>query len=78
MKNKINSLEVQLDQNKACDPAELKRLQTEAKVCQQSADRWTDNIWTIKKYLTKKRGLAGKEVDKMLGIDGSFDYLIRK
>jgi hypothetical protein len=31
--------------------------------------------WAIKKYLTKKRGMSGKEVDKQLGIDSSFDYI---
>ena len=71
-------MEAHLDRTKSFDPEELQRLQAETKTCQQSADRWTDNIWTIKKYLTKKRGLAGKEVDKLLGIDGSFDYLIQK
>ena len=47
---------------KSNDPAELKRIQEVAKVCKAASDRWTDNIWAVKTYLVKKKGMAGKEV----------------
>ena len=40
----------------------------------EAAERWTDNIYACKSYLTKKRGLDGKEADKMIGITETFDY----
>ena len=68
-------MENELAHNKANDPAELERIQKEVIMLKEGADRWTDNIWAVKSYLVKKRGMSGKEVDKMLGIDGNFDYL---
>ena len=71
----ISSVEDQLARNKANDPAELKRIQQASIDLKAGADRWTDNVWAIKSYLVKKKGMSGKEVDKMLAIDGNFDYL---
>lgn len=65
-----------LENEKVNDPEEIKRVQCQVAVCKSAADRWTDNIWALKGYLTKKKGMAGKEVDRMLFIDGSFDYFI--
>jgi hypothetical protein len=69
------AMEEELAKNRENDPAELKRVQQEVVSLKAGADRWTDNVWAIKSHLVKKRGMAGKEVDKMLGIDGNFDYL---
>ena len=44
------------------DPAELRRIQQQSKTNVVAANRWTDNLWVIKKYLTKKKGMASKEV----------------
>lgn len=57
----------------ANDPEALERTKQQAKACREAAERWTENVWTLKRYLTKKRGLPGKDVDRMLGIDDSFD-----
>lgn len=59
------SLDARLEELKANDPEEIRRVEVLAgqnKVC---ADRWTDNVWQIKSYLTKRKGLPGKEVRSM-------------
>lgn len=68
-------MEAELSKNKANDPEEHKRITREVVVLKAGADRWTDNVWAVKSHLVKRRGMSGKEVDKMLGIDGNFDYL---
>lgn len=55
-------LDGQLDQLKVNDPEEIRRVEKLALINKAAADRWTDNIWQIKTYLTKKKGMAGKEV----------------
>lgn len=75
LRNSNASLQSELDKYKANDPAEFERIKKEVDVLKEGADRWTDNVWAIKSYLVKKRGMPGREVDKMLGINGDFDYL---
>jgi predicted transcriptional regulator len=69
------AMEEELAKNKANDPEEHKRITQEVLLLKAGAERWTDNVWAVKSYLVKKRGMSGKETDKMLGIDGNFDYL---
>ncbi len=64
-----------LEENKMNDPEEVKRLEKQIGGIVEGANRWTDNIWAIKKYLTKKKGISGKEADRLLRIDGNFDYV---
>ena len=47
---------------KANDPNEVKRVLAASNHNMEQANRWTDNIWTVKKYLTSKKGMNGKEV----------------
>jgi Leucine zipper with capping helix domain len=51
-----------LEASKANDPEELKRVKRCVEGNIDGANRWTDNIWVVKKYLTKKKGMQGKEV----------------
>ena len=65
-----------IEELKENDPEEMERLEREVTVCRDSANRWTDNVWEIKGWCVKKRGMEAKMVDKMLGISASFDYVI--
>ena len=65
----------QLDENKKNDPVEVKKMQDIAKKVKDSANRWTDNVWALKSHMIKKLSLSSKEVDRMLSIDGNFDYV---
>lgn len=67
-------LDALLESNKQNDPEEIKRIQESAAVCQIGACRWTDNIWSLKSWLVKKKNIPGKELDKHLQIGDDFDY----
>ena len=56
------------------DPQALADLDHELKLVYQAAERWTDNIFNCKSYLTKKRSMTSKEANRLLGISDGFDY----
>jgi len=64
----------ELDSLKENDPQALADLEKELKLVTEAAHRWTDNIFTCKSYLTKKRSMCSKESCKLLGITSAFDY----
>jgi len=66
--------EAELDALKENDPQVLADLEKEKNLVKEAANRWTDNIFSCKSYLTKKRGMNSKEACKLLGIDSEFDY----
>jgi hypothetical protein len=68
-------LDTTLEKSKAHDPEELKRLNKEVMDMLQHVNRWTDNVYAVKKFYTKKRGMGGKEADKFLGISDDFSDL---
>jgi hypothetical protein len=45
------------------------------KIAKVGADRWTDNVYTLRSWVIQKRGCAGGEADKWLGIKDDFDYV---
>ena len=51
-----------IESNKTNDPKELQRIKSGIASNKEAVNRWTDNIWTIKKFLTRKRGLSSSEV----------------
>lgn len=65
--------EEELDKLKENDPQALADLEQELKFVYQAAERWTDNIFECKTYLTKKRGMSSKEACRLLGISDAFD-----
>lgn len=67
-------LEAELAVLKENDPQALADLEKELEMCKEAANRWTDNIFVCKSYLTKKRGMSNKEALKILGISSAFDY----
>jgi hypothetical protein len=68
-------LDRRLEQLKSNDPAVLQQITQQISINRQSAERWIENIWAVKRYLTKKRSMSGKEADKILGVDDTFDNL---
>lgn len=64
-----------IEANKYNDPAEINRIKGDISKIVDSVNRWTDNIYAVKKYLMKKANRSSKEADKMLQITDSFDYL---
>lgn len=74
LKGLENKLNMELEKNKANDPAEIKKMEVLAMSLMDSANRWVDNTWALKTFLTRKRGISSKEADKYLGLKDDFDY----
>ncbi len=55
-------IDVSLEASKDNDPVEIEKVTKEAQNNKRAADRWTDNIWALKSYLVKKKGMQSKEV----------------
>jgi DNA-binding transcriptional regulator YhcF (GntR family) len=66
--------EAELATLKENDPQALADLEKELQLVKAAANRWTDNIFTCKAYLVKKKNMGKKEADAMLGITSAFDY----
>ena len=67
------SAEEELGKLKENDPQALADLDQELKYVYAAAERWTDNIFECKTYLTKKRGMSSKEACRILRISDAFD-----
>ena len=65
--------EVELESLKENDPQALADLGKELKLVTEAANRWTDNIFSCKSYLTKKRSFSSKEACRILAITQEFD-----
>lgn len=64
----------ELESLKENDPQALADLEKELKLVTEAANRWTDNIFSCKSFLTKKKGMSSKEACKLIGISSEFDY----
>ena len=67
------ALQTELEALKENDPQALADLEKELKLVTEAANRWTDNIFNCKTFLTRKRGIDKKEANKILGISDAFD-----
>ncbi|XP_058955213.1 meiotic nuclear division protein 1 homolog isoform X2 [Pocillopora verrucosa] len=68
-------LEQELERYRECDPEVLENLQKETLMSKEGANRWTDNVFTIKSWCERKFGLEKKMIDKSFGIPEDFDYV---
>ena len=73
LKREIDGANAELSKLKQNDPQAIADLEKELKFVKEAADRWTDNIFSCKDYLVKKRGMMKKEANKYLGITDNFD-----
>lgn len=73
LKTHERELNEMISANKMNDPEEIKKVEDQIDTILEGVNRWTDNTWAVKKFLTKKKGMSGKEVDKMLKMDSDFD-----
>lgn len=67
--------EAEIAQYAENDPDLLEALKRDAKRAETAANRWTDNIFILKKYCSDKFGLSGQEFLKNFGLPAEFDYL---
>ncbi|KAL9181759.1 hypothetical protein ACHAXT_012102 [Thalassiosira profunda] len=74
LKKGLAGAQAELDKLKQNDPKEIANLEKELTLVTGAAHRWTDNIFSSKDYLVKKKGMMKKEANKFLGITDAFDY----
>jgi hypothetical protein len=65
--------ENELSKLKENDPQAIADLEMELKLVTAAANRWTDNIFSCRDWLVKKRGMGRKEAEKLLQITDAFD-----
>lgn len=58
----------------ALNPEAIRTAQRHAELALEAANRWTDNIFTIKSWCVKKFNLQSSQFDKNFQLDESFDY----
>jgi len=74
LENAKKSALEELEKLKENDPQAMADLEKELQLCKEAANRWTDNIFSCKSYLVKKRGMDKKEANRLLSITDAFDY----
>lgn len=62
LKAQESTLNNSLELLKCNDPEEIRKVKKQLLVNLEHANRWTDNVWTVKSFLTKKKGMSGKDV----------------
>ena len=75
LKRKKEELTASLDSLRERDPETIRKLKDSVKLAIDGANRWTDNIYSVRSFLVRKQGMAGKEVDQVLEITEDFDSL---
>ncbi|XP_040187896.1 meiotic nuclear division protein 1 homolog isoform X2 [Rana temporaria] len=65
----------ELEQYKECDPDVIEEMRKSNMVAKDAANRWTDNIFSVKSWAKKKFGFEERKIDKTFGIPEEFDYI---
>lgn len=70
-----SKLQAELEMYKEIDPEVLDQIKQQTVVAQEAANRWTDNVFSIKSWCKKKFGMEEKLLNKQFGISEDFDYV---
>ncbi|XP_026423235.1 meiotic nuclear division protein 1 homolog [Papaver somniferum] len=78
VETKYNELKSEMGQFADNDPATLEAMKNAIEVSHAAANRWTDNIFTIRQWCSKKFPQAKEQLEHLyteIGITEDFDYL---
>ncbi|XP_063776594.1 meiotic nuclear division protein 1 homolog isoform X2 [Pseudophryne corroboree] len=75
LRQQREQLMAELDKHKECDPDVIEEIRKANKVAKDAANRWTDNIFSVKSWAKKKFGFEESKIDKTFGIPEDFDYI---
>jgi hypothetical protein len=67
-------LEAKVKASEDVDPDVGRTLLKRVKAAKTGADRWTDNVLSLKGFLVKKYAMEPKQAQTMLGMSDDFDY----
>lgn len=69
------NLDKELNQYADLDPDLLKKIQDDVQIAKEAVERYTDNIFELKKYCQVKFGMDGKIFDSSFELPEEFDYI---
>eukprot|EP01095_Lingulamoeba_sp_RSL-Kostka_P003165 TRINITY_DN1406_c0_g1_i1.p1 TRINITY_DN1406_c0_g1~~TRINITY_DN1406_c0_g1_i1.p1 ORF type:complete len:206 (-),score=59.86 TRINITY_DN1406_c0_g1_i1:299-916(-) len=75
LEEKNNSLRAELVENQAFDPELIEDMTLDIKTAKEAANRWTDNIFSIRSYVHNKFFMEYKDFDKAFELSEDFDYV---
>ena len=76
LKVKKANLETEIKKYKDCDPQVIEDLKSGIKLCHQSANRWTDNIFALHSWIQNKfPSININDLNKQFGIPDDIDYV---
>ncbi|XP_014677446.1 PREDICTED: meiotic nuclear division protein 1 homolog [Priapulus caudatus] len=70
-----DQLHADLERHRECDPEVLEETKQQIIVSKEAANRWTDNIFSLKTWAKKKFGLEESVLNKQFEIPEDLDYL---
>lgn len=65
----------ELDSYKECDPEVMEQMKKESLIAVEAANRWTDNVFSVKSWIKNKFSFDESTIDKQFGIPEGFDYI---
>jgi hypothetical protein len=68
-------LSAELEEYKSCDPERVETLKKETRTAVESANRWTDNIFSIKSWCKNKFNIEEPAINKQFGVPEELDYV---
>ncbi|KAM4710552.1 meiotic nuclear division protein 1 homolog [Discoglossus pictus] len=75
LRQQREQLRAELEKYKECDPDVIEEIRQSNKVAKEAANRWTDNVFSVKSWAKKKFGFEESKIDKTFGIPEDFDYI---
>eukprot|EP00708_Paratrimastix_pyriformis_P003348 GAFH01002122.1.p1 GENE.GAFH01002122.1~~GAFH01002122.1.p1 ORF type:complete len:421 (-),score=36.49 GAFH01002122.1:21-1208(-) len=68
-------LQAQLQEHADNDPEVLKKMEAACPVARDAANRWTDNIFSIKKWCRDRFGVAEEEINAQFELPAEMEYV---
>ncbi|KIP11628.1 hypothetical protein PHLGIDRAFT_114474 [Phlebiopsis gigantea 11061_1 CR5-6] len=72
-KQELESLEKELTQYGACDPAKIDQKRRAVVLAKEAAIRWTDNYAVLLSHFTRQYGVDADEIRKYLGVSDDYE-----
>ncbi|XP_062592181.1 meiotic nuclear division protein 1 homolog [Saccostrea cucullata] len=69
------SLQKEIEKYRECDPEVLEAVVKQTGEAKEAANRWTDNVFSIKSWIKNKFQFEESVIDKQFGIPDDFDYI---
>lgn len=71
----VAALTAQVAEQTASDPERLRELATATSTAREAANRWTDNVDTLRRYVSDKFGMDSADFARQFGVPADMEYL---